>query len=311
LSLSRETFAGWLADDERAAFACERLPERERVTRRIAPPATNLGTSRGRFWELMVRLADDVRTGRDIIDFGAYPGTTLRLARRLPGGGGDARLAAAGFGIDRDFSEALEALDATFLKMEFDVRRPPDESATHILTRPVPPEDAFDVAVCTEVIEHQMYPLSLLVGVNRFLRTGGVMYLTTNSVSFIGDIVKLASRRHNVEALNRSHVLSDSAWRPHIRLYTLGELTRLCELAGFAVEEGFYFDNGNVYAGAKGLAVSVARGLARAVPHLRSHIWLTARKRTSPSSDALSALRRSASVYGLTDELGLGEGLTA
>ncbi|MDP9315995.1 MAG: class I SAM-dependent methyltransferase [Chloroflexota bacterium] len=175
------------------------------------------------------------------------------------------------------------------LEMEFDIRCPPAGKYSHILSHRISgPAVPFDVAVCTEVIEHQMYPLSLLVGLNRLIRTDGTLYLTTNRVSFIGDILKLAIGRHNVEPLGESHVLTDYLWRPHIRLYTLDEMKQLMQLAGFTVHEGYYFDNGNVYDGIKGFAMSVFRGMTSQIPHLQSHMFIAAWKTSEPTLKALT-----------------------
>lgn len=297
MTVTRAQFRDLLGQDEAQAFPFEFIDAHERVSRRLAPPATNLGSGRGRFWELLSRIEPLVASNASIIDFGAYPGTLLRLIRSLPQGE-RARLAAAGFSFSHEFECALGQLGIRLVEMEFDARRGPNGAESHILTRAV--DELFDVAVCTEVIEHQFQPLVLCAGMNRFLADGGKLLLTTNSAGFIGDVLKLVSGRHNVESLERSHVLADHEWRPHIRLYTLPEIRKILELCGFEVEEGFYFDNGSVYRGAKGTAMSALRRAAGMVPHMRSHLWVKARKIGDPTHDACERIQRTCELYGVS-----------
>jgi len=247
---------------------------------------------------LLTRLDDRLPEAPRVCDFGAYPGTTLRLLRQLFGYS-PADLFAAGFAFDDDFVQALSALKVPLLEMEFDVRRPLTAEA-HILNFPLMEYGGpFDIAICTEVFEHQMYPLSLLVGLNRFLNPGGTLFLTTNSASFLGGVLKLAVGRHDVEELARSHVLRDYPWRPHIRLYLREEIRQLLEMTGFDLLECDYFDNGNVYKGVKGAAISILRHVAGSIPHLRSHIWVTAVRVRDPEPTAKRALRTSLDRYGI------------
>ena len=305
MSLTRAEFKQLLAEDERHAFPFERIPSAERGARGLATPATILGSGRGRFRLVLDRLLPLLSARASVCDVGVYPGTTLRLIRGLPGGVA-VRMTGLGLGLDHAFRAAMQQLDVELHEVEFDVRLPPS-GAGHVLNCAVPPLGGpFDVCVCTEVIEHQVHPASLLLGLSRLTRPGGSLLLTTNSVSFVGDIAKLVAGRHNVEALEHSHVVSDSDWRPHIRLYTLAELEALVERAGFEVLEARYFDNGNVYAGSRGLAMSALRGLAGRVPHLRSHVLVLAR-RSGDADPALELhLRQVLAAHGLGRLVGLG-----
>lgn len=294
--LSVDQYRALLEVDEAKAFAWEHVPDEESSQRRLLAPRTNLGVGRSRFWQLLSRLSVDVTRGASIIDFGAFPGTALRIVRCLDKDH-QVRLGAAGFLVSDAFSSALRALDTTFYNLEFDVRHVASGSTQHILTCPV--DSVYDVAICTEVVEHQVYPLSLLVGINRFLRPGGTLYLTTNSVSFIGDVLKLVAGRHNIESIEQSHVLSDTDWRPHIRLYSIPEMKRLLKMTGFEVREAFYFDNGSVYQGLKGFGIGVVRRVSGVLPYLRSHMFVTAVKRSEPTPEAFQRLYQIICQYNL------------
>jgi len=126
--------------------------------------------------------------------------------------------------------------------------------------------------------------LPLLFGLHRLIRPGGALLLTTNSVGFIGDIARLLVGRHNVAALELSHVVSNSDWQPHIRLFTMPELRTLIERAGFEVDAAYYFDNGNVCSGAKGAAMTALTRPAR--PEV---VCATGRRPDTPKSPGIIA----------------------
>lgn len=291
-----------LKADERDALPMERLADTEARERRLRSPVTNLGSGRGRFRVVLDRLLPLLPQADKIGDVGVYPGTTPRLIRSLPAGA-EISIAGLGLGFDRAFTKAMSRLGVALHEVELDLRRPPADGR-HLLT--CPPEDIggpYDITVCTEVIEHQMHPASLLVGLNAATAPGGTALLTTNSVSFVGDIAKLMLGRQNVEALHRSHVISDSDWRPHIRLYTARELRELFELAGFTVSEATYFDNGNVYRGVKGAAMASLRAVASLAPHWRSHVLVVARRTGEPDPMLVEHLRRMVDAHGLSELL--------
>lgn len=291
-----------LAREEADAFPWERKSAAEAAERHLKPPATNFGEARLRFSLMLQHAYPALKRGGAICDFGAFPGTFLRLARAV--GGPAPRLTAVGLCFSPEFTAAMEALRAQVLSLEFDIRNPRFSGGQHVLTCDLARAGApYDLAVCTEVIEHQMYPLSLLTGINRFLRPGGELILTTNSAGFIGDILKLAVGRHNVETLDRSHVLSDSQWRPHIRLYMLPEMKHLLALAGFEVRESFYFDFGSVYAGPRGWAIAAVRSVASIVPHMRSHMFIKAVKVSDPVPQVRQTLVETIANYNLADAI--------
>lgn len=291
-------FEHFLRVDSTAAWPWEVVPRALANDLRLAPPRTNLGRCRRRFRLLAELLAPHVARGESICDVGAHPGTTLRLIRQLPGGD-RVRLGAAGLGFDTAFRRAMGETRVETIEAEFDVRAT-GPGVAHLLATPLPVDaERWDLVVCTEVVEHQLQPLALLVGCHRLLCPGGVMILTTNSASFVGDALKLLAGRHNVEALARSHVLVDHEWRPHMRLYLLEEMERLLNLAGFRIEHGKYFDAGNVYTGAKGAAIGSIRRIASVVPRLRSHMVIEASKAGEPPQETWQRLDEAFAVFGL------------
>jgi hypothetical protein len=297
-----DAFRRLLARDEYAAFPFERIPAAEQAGRRLAAPATNLGSGRGRFRIVFERLTPLLRDAASLCDVGVYPGTAPRLLRSVPGGE-RLRVTGLGLGFTPEFRAAMAEIDVCLHEVELDLRDPPP-GACHVMDCSVAELGGpFELCLCTEVIEHQMHPVSLMLGLSRLTRPGGTVVMTTNSVSFVGDLAKLALGRHNVEALERSHVVADHDWRPHIRLFTAEELRVLFGLAGFQVLEARYFDNGNVYAGAKGVGMATLRALAGVLPHLRSHILVVARRDGDPDPSLVSHLQHMVAATGCSRAL--------
>ena len=298
MNFTYQDFKNLLLTDESTAFPWECIPVEEQETRKLAKPATNLGSGTVRFWLLLDHVFKNVNPGESLCDFGAYPGTFLRIAREHFHD--TVQLSGAGFAFSDEFIEAMQKRNISLLEMEFDIRYPKYSNLKHVLHNPI---KQFDHIVCTEVIEHQMYPLSLLCGINRHLRIGGSFHLTTNSASFIGDILKLAVGKHNVESLERSHVLKDDLWRPHIRVYTLEEMSILMKLAGFKVETSFYFENGNCYRGLKRVGINIIKTIVNPIPHMRSHMFVAAKKISEPTPEAIKIIAQSINNYNLQDTI--------
>jgi len=100
-------------------------------------------------------------------------------------------------------------------------------------------DDAFDVVLFCEVIEHLLTdPLAALREINRVLRTGGRLVVTTPNVSRLQNVVGM------VAGLNIYDPYSGHGpYGRHNREYTRHELTRLLEFAGFDVESAFTADS--------------------------------------------------------------------
>lgn len=100
-------------------------------------------------------------------------------------------------------------------------------------------EGSFDVVLCCEVIEHMTAdPVGALANLNRALRLGGCLVLTTPNAARLGAVVN---------ALAGVHSMHDqySAYGPygrHNREYTPGEMEALLHQAGFEIEEAFTSD---------------------------------------------------------------------
>ncbi|MEP6494706.1 MAG: methyltransferase domain-containing protein [bacterium] len=118
---------------------------------------------------------------------------------------------------------------------EFDLNRAQDESGWR---RDLP---QYDVVVMAEVIEHlHTAPQLVLAFVRTLLRDGGLLLLQTPNAASLQKRIKMAIGRNPYEMIR-----VDTTNPGHFREYTIRELRRFAEGAGFRVERqrtAFYFD---------------------------------------------------------------------
>jgi len=98
-------------------------------------------------------------------------------------------------------------------------------------------DEAFDTVVCGELIEHLANdPMHLMSEVNRILKSGGHLLLTTPNIASIHGIAAILQRNHPgffVAYLKPNEEGTEDA--RHAREYTPGEIYRLMLDAGFEV----------------------------------------------------------------------------
>jgi len=96
---------------------------------------------------------------------------------------------------------------------------------------PFPYADAsFDVAVCSEVIEHLKYdPAHMLWEINRVLKPGGRLILTTPNITSVTALYRLLGGRHPQVWSAYTGTDGDR----HNREYAPNEIFRLLQWAGF------------------------------------------------------------------------------
>ena len=86
--------------------------------------------------------------------------------------------------------------------------------------------DPFDVAVCTEVLEHLYDPLTFLAGIHHALRPGGTVIVSTPYHGWLKNVLIAASGKFD------RHVESHNVGG-HVKFYSRDSLTRLLEQQGF------------------------------------------------------------------------------
>jgi len=156
-----------------------------------------------------------------ILDIGSSRLTEL-LAERF-----ETSVDSLGFGPDRP--------STTGQHFQFDLNQAQDEAGWR---RDLA---AYDVVVMAEVIEH-LYtaPQLVLAFVRTLLQDGGLLLIQTPNAASLQKRIKMAMGRNPYEMIRL-----DTTNPGHFREYTIRELRRLAEGAGFRVERqatAFYFD---------------------------------------------------------------------
>ncbi|MGH9935194.1 MAG: glycosyltransferase, partial [Blastocatellia bacterium] len=95
------------------------------------------------------------------------------------------------------------------------------------------PDDHFDVALCCELIEHlREDPMNMLVELNRIMKWGGLVILTTPNITSAFSVQEaLAGRSPNIYSLYNRQSPADR----HSREYTPADVRVAMEAAGFKV----------------------------------------------------------------------------
>ena len=105
------------------------------------------------------------------------------------------------------------------------------------------PNESCDVVIFSEVIEHiRISPLRALLEINRILRPGGILLLTTPNVARLSNVLALLVGKNIVEAFpdEDSELTHIRDKMKHIREYTMNELKTLMNRAGIKIIKGEY-----------------------------------------------------------------------
>jgi SAM-dependent methyltransferase len=176
-----------------------------------------------------------------ILDVGAYPGTLLKLLRVSF----EERGFMAGVGLegDEEFVDDLRRYEIAFRRVNLDPLIRVDDPGVQSLPTRIPYKDAsFDVAFCTETIEHLLDPLTCLREISRVLSPRGWLLVTTPNLARAANRLKLLCGASVNFPLHESIMYQQGNWRPHIREYSLSELRHMFKDAGFSPLRNLYLD---------------------------------------------------------------------
>ena len=234
---------------------------------------------------LHVALKSGLRTwpadNQTIFDLGPFPGSLLRLLRKL-GYTKSARLFGAGLMITEDFRRMMQRdAQAEILTVNL------DPAATHFQSKgyseKVPlPDNSVQLVFALEIIEHLTSPVHLLAEAHRILQSGGHVVLTTPNVTRIGNVFKLLiGRTLNDRLAPPGYDNPDDEWRPHAREYAMHELADMLRQTGFDVAESRFFlgeDTQQCRQSVRQHGIDWAKWPFYLVPHLRGSLLIVGRK---------------------------------
>lgn len=218
----------------------------------------------------------------DILDVGGYPGTlikSLRLFLREKG-----RIDGTGLAAPDEFIEELATYQAHYYRCNLDPligSYKPEEPLPFKVERE---DSSYDVVFATEIIEHTLDPLYMLREINRLLRPGGLLILTTPNQLTLSNRLRALLGRSIYHPLKQSIMYVQADWRPHIREYTQSEMVQMTHDVGLEILEKSFMDIWDDYPavwGWKRPLLRLARSSLRplmAFPSLRQGQMIVARR---------------------------------
>lgn len=240
-------------------------------------------------WKCRDRLHVALRSGLKplavpdpmIVDFGPFPGSLLRLLRRLDATNG-ARLFGAGLMMDAEFKAFMKQdSDVELFTVNLDPAGSQFRSKGYSEKVPLP-DASVDLVFALEIIEHLTSPYHLVAEAARILKSGGHVVLTTPNVTRIGNIFKLLiGRTLNDRLAPPGYDDPDDEWRPHAREYAMHEITDMLRQAGFEVAEARFFlgeDTQDCRLPARQRVIDWTKWPFYAVPHFRGSLLAVGRK---------------------------------
>jgi SAM-dependent methyltransferase len=216
-----------------------------------------------------------------ILDFGPYPGTLLRLLRRLDAGK-RMRLVGAGLMTGTEFVQFMkEDCGADVLTVNLDPAAPQFQAKAYPEKVPLP-DGSVHLAFALEIVEHLTNPFHLLSEACRVLRRGGHLVITTPNVTRVGNLFKLiVGRSPNDRLAPPGYANPDDEWRPHAREYAMVELERMLRETGFEVAERRFFlgeDTQDCAKRPKQRLIDTAKVPFYLIPHFRGSLLIVGRK---------------------------------
>ncbi len=216
-----------------------------------------------------------------VADLGTYPGSLLRLLRRLIPSE-TCRLVGVGLMISDEFRQTMaEDCGTEILTVNLDPKNH-EFSQKGYPTR-IPLDDgSVQLVFSLEVIEHLVSFSHLLAEAYRILAPGGHLLVTTPNITRIGNVFKLLVGRSNLDRLiPLDYEHPEDEWRPHFREYTLAEVCESFQRAGFQVVEARHFLGKDTRYNVKTISqrlIDLAKCPFYVVPHLRECLLAVGRK---------------------------------
>jgi SAM-dependent methyltransferase len=205
-----------------------------------------------------LRIIEELAPAGTVLEIGAAPCHMTALLK-LSG------YAAVGIDVDPDRVGGL------IERFRLDVRR------CDIERSPLPfPDESFACAMLCETFEHlRVDPAFVLSEINRVLKSGGALLVTTPNVYSLPSLGRYLLGRSIADPVQEFGKLRGIGHMGHVREYSAGEVARFIGASGFAVQRLDYRYHRN-FRGSRGKLLHVAYRIAPR--RFRREIVIIARK---------------------------------
>jgi SAM-dependent methyltransferase len=216
-----------------------------------------------------------------IVDLGPFPGSLLRLLRRLDYTK-TACLFGAGLMTSEEFVRGMQReAQADILTVNLDPVGGHFQSKGYPERIPLPDSSA-QLVFALDIVEHLTSPFHLLSEAYRLVKSGGHVVLTTPNVTRIGNVFKLLiGRTLNDRLAPPGYNDPDDEWRPHVREYAMHELADMLRQTGFDIAETRFFLGEDTHECRRSMGqhgIDWVKWPFYLVPHLRGSLLIVGRK---------------------------------
>ena len=226
-----------------------------------------LNFSLDRFLKTLELFPEDINDRSRVLELGASPYFMSLLIKKYY----NCKLEFANFFGASTISKKRDVLSSKKYNRKYDI----DFKHFNVEKDEFPyKEKSFDMVIFCEIIEHlTVDPVHTLVQINRLLKEGGYVIITTPNVLRYENVVKLIMGR-NIH----DHYSGYGAYGRHNREYTPRELRLLVESVGFRAVKLYTKVTGSIKI--EGLSIKRLRGLIQffTTRNRGSNIFLLARK---------------------------------
>jgi SAM-dependent methyltransferase len=112
----------------------------------------------------------------------------------------------------------------------------------NIETEKIPFEsDSFDIVMFNEVFEHlRINPIATLKEINRIIKKGGILYLTTPNLYMVRNIYRFVTGKGLDDPYYEFNKLNEVGYMGHVREYTVGQVAKFLSNTGYSIVSTAY-----------------------------------------------------------------------
>lgn len=224
-------------------------------------------------------------TNPKIIDVGAYPGNMIKLSKEVFNQYKE--YISIGLDLNERFVKEVKKFNVNCIDTEIDPNfsRSKDIKKWNL--------KKYDICYLLDTIEHLVDPIFCLENINRSLKNGGYLIITTDNITNFFYILRMIVKG---KSPNVHPVLSSMFFygnhRPHNKEFSKEELDFLLKYTGFQIQNHEYFDRKQgeycvlekkikkfkTSFSFKMIFVKVLKKIVNVVPHFRNHQIILAKK---------------------------------